>query len=153
MLGVPHTESTDGIHKAYRRLAKECHPDHAAGQGAEKFHAIQEAYEVLSDAGRRKGYHERLRAGRRALAPDAEPLIRPKSFGLRAEPLAAQRNRITPHINAQDVLLGLIRHEIYEFGRLAECLLSPVRLSPALTEDEEALVRHYLEQLAEKYGL
>lgn len=153
VLGVPHTESTDGIHRAYRRLAKECHPDHAGGQGAEKFHAIQEAYEVLSDVGRRKEYDEQLRAGRRVLRHDAEPLIRPGPSRFRAEPLAAQRNRTGPDVNGQDILLGLIRHEIYEFGRLAECLLSPIRLSPTLTEDEEAFVRLYLEQLLEKYGL
>jgi curved DNA-binding protein CbpA len=157
VLGVPHTESTDGIHKAYRRLAKECHPDHAGGQGAEKFHAIQEAYEVLSDVGRRKEYDEQLRAGRRVLRQEAEPLIRPRSSRPRAEPLAAQGNWTGPHIdgqdNGQDILLALIRHEIYEFGRLSECLLSPIRLSPALTDDEEAFVRLYLEQLMEKYGL
>jgi curved DNA-binding protein CbpA len=154
VLGVPHTESAAGIHRAYRRLAKECHPDRAGGEGAERFHAVQEAYEVLSDVGRRREYDKELRAGRRALAPNAEPLIRPESTRPWAEPFAAQDNRRPrPRAGGQDIWLGVIRDEVYEFGRLAECLLSSIRLSPALTDDEKAFVRLYLEQLMGKYGL
>ena len=152
VLGVPHTESVDGIHKAYRRLAKECHPDHAGGQGAERFQAVHEAYEVLSDARRRKQYDETLRARNRPVHTHAEPLLgsggplrrRPKPFG-------AQGPRANG--STEDVLLNLIRYEVSEFARVAEYLLSPIGLSTELTDDEEAFVRLYLEQLVEKYGL
>jgi hypothetical protein len=55
--------------------------------------------------------------------------------------------------NAEDILLKLIRYEVSEFARVAEYLLSPIGLSAELTQDEEAFIRLYLEQLVEKYGL
>lgn len=46
-----------------------------------------------------------------------------------------------------------IRKELRDFARLAEVLLSPVLLSPAMNEEEESFIRLYVMQLAEKYGL
>ncbi|MFI6481375.1 molecular chaperone DnaJ [Nonomuraea sp. NPDC050663] len=60
VLGVPKSASADEIKKAYRKLARENHPD--ANQGSPekeaKFKEISEAYDVLSDAKRRKEYDE-----------------------------------------------------------------------------------------------
>ena len=58
MLGVPETASGDDIKKAYRRLAKQYHPDANPNnqQAAERFKEIGEAYSVLSDAEKRKQY-------------------------------------------------------------------------------------------------
>lgn len=58
VLGVTKTASADEIKKAYRRLAKEYHPDTNAGDKAaeEKFKKINEAYTVLSDSEKRKMY-------------------------------------------------------------------------------------------------
>jgi curved DNA-binding protein CbpA len=151
VLGVPHTETMDGIHKAYRRLAKECHPDYAGGQGSERFQAVHEAYEVLSNAGRRKQYDEALKASRRPLHTDAEPLVAPRPPVRRPEPFGTQGLRTDRY--TQDILLKLIRYEVSEFARVAEYLLSPIGLSTELTDDEEAFVRLYLEQLVERYGL
>ncbi|MGD9725882.1 MAG: DnaJ domain-containing protein [Nitrospiraceae bacterium] len=151
VLGVPHTETLEGIQKAYRRLVKECHPDHAGVQGSERFQVVHEAYEVLSDAGRRKLYDQTLRARTRPLHADAEPLIAPRRPFQRPEPFSMQGPRANG--NAQDILLQLIRYEVSEFARVAEYLLSPIGLSAELTEDEEAFIRLYLEQLVEKYGL
>lgn len=47
ILRVPHTASVDTIRKAYRSLAKEYHPDKGGEERA--FHAVSEAYEVLTD--------------------------------------------------------------------------------------------------------
>ncbi|WP_213454767.1 molecular chaperone DnaJ [Rhizomonospora bruguierae] len=60
VLGVSRSASPDEIKKAYRKLARENHPDHNPGNAAaeEKFKAVSEAYDVLSDAGRRKEYDE-----------------------------------------------------------------------------------------------
>lgn len=56
-LGVDSNASTDEIKKAYRRLARQYHPDINKEQGAEeKFKEINAAYEILSDENKRKQY-------------------------------------------------------------------------------------------------
>jgi molecular chaperone DnaJ len=58
VLGVAESASADDIKKAYRRLAKQYHPDANPNnkQAAERFKEIGEAYSVLSDAEKRKQY-------------------------------------------------------------------------------------------------
>jgi curved DNA-binding protein len=57
-LGVNKTATEDEIKKAYRKLAKEFHPDRNKGNASAeaKFKEINEAYEVLGDAEKRKTY-------------------------------------------------------------------------------------------------
>jgi curved DNA-binding protein len=59
-LGVPRTASADEIKKSFRKLARQHHPDVAKDKkkSEEKFKEINEAYEVLSDADKRKKYDE-----------------------------------------------------------------------------------------------
>ncbi len=59
-LGVPKDASAADIKKAYRKLARAHHPDTNAGdaKSEEKFKEISEAYDVLSDATKRKEYDE-----------------------------------------------------------------------------------------------
>lgn len=59
-LGVPKDASADEIKKAYRKLARQYHPDTNKGdqKAEEKFKEISEAYDVLSDEKRRKEYDE-----------------------------------------------------------------------------------------------
>ncbi|HEX9046114.1 MAG TPA: J domain-containing protein [Verrucomicrobiae bacterium] len=59
-LGVPRTASPDEIKKAFRKLAREYHPDVAKDKkkAEEKFKEINEAYEVLSDSDKRRKYDE-----------------------------------------------------------------------------------------------
>ena len=59
-LGVAKTASADEIKKAFRKLARQHHPDLAKDKKAaeEKFKEINEAYEVLGDAEKRKKYDE-----------------------------------------------------------------------------------------------
>jgi len=57
-LGVGANAKSEEIKKAYRRLAKQYHPDARPGDTAasERFKEINEAYSVLSDAEKRKQY-------------------------------------------------------------------------------------------------
>jgi len=59
-LGVARTASEAEIKKAFRKLAREYHPDVAKDKkkAEEKFKEINEAYEVLSDPTKRKKYDE-----------------------------------------------------------------------------------------------
>ena len=66
ILGVPRNADEKEIKKAYRNLARKYHPDVCKEPGAEeKFKNINEAYSVLSDAGKRAQYdnmgHETFR--------------------------------------------------------------------------------------------
>jgi len=54
VLGVSKTASANDIKKAYRKLAKEYHPD--KGGDEQKFKEISEAYETLSDEQKRSNY-------------------------------------------------------------------------------------------------
>lgn len=60
VLGVPKTATADEIKKAYRKLARQYHPDSNQGDPTKeaKFKEVSEAYDVLSDSKRRKEYDE-----------------------------------------------------------------------------------------------
>src|SRR5579859_2248243 len=76
VLGVPRGADEAAIKKAFRRLARELHPDVNSHDpdAEEKFKEAAEAYEVLSDPERRATYdrygHEGLRSG--GYAPNFE---------------------------------------------------------------------------------
>ena len=60
VLGVDKKAPADEIKKKYRALARDLHPDKTKGDSAkeEKFKAVSEAYEILSDAKKRAEYDE-----------------------------------------------------------------------------------------------
>jgi molecular chaperone DnaJ len=65
VLGVSDSASQGEIKKAYRRLAKQYHPDANPGNtaAAERFKEISEAHSVLSDPEKRKQYDQMRRLG------------------------------------------------------------------------------------------
>ena len=57
VLGVPRDADEDAIRRAYRKLAREYHPDlNSDSDAEERFKELGEAYEVLSDADKRERY-------------------------------------------------------------------------------------------------
>ena len=60
VLGVDKKASADEIKKKYRSLARDLHPDKNQGDTAreEKFKAVSEAYDILSDSKKRAEYDE-----------------------------------------------------------------------------------------------
>src|SRR5438876_7356887 len=57
LLGVARSATDEQIRSAYRKLARQYHPDvNSASDASERFKAITEAYEVLTDPQRRQRY-------------------------------------------------------------------------------------------------
>ena len=70
-LGVPRDADAETIKKAYRKLAREHHPDVSAAPGAEgRFKEIAEAWQTLKDPEKRAAYDE---LGRRPAGEDFAP--------------------------------------------------------------------------------
>jgi len=62
LLGIDQQADLEKIKSAYRRNAKQFHPDTSfCSEAAEKFNEITEAYKTLADAEKRRAYDESLR--------------------------------------------------------------------------------------------
>jgi curved DNA-binding protein len=73
VLGVPRTATQDEIQRAYRKLARQHHPDVNSDPGAEdRFKEISEAYDVLSDPQTRRRY-DAFGADFRQVPEDVDP--------------------------------------------------------------------------------
>ena len=84
VLGVPREASQEEIRNAYRRLAKDRHPDRVGGS-TQEFSLLQEAHAVLSDPNRRRTHDEAL-----DLAHAADQLAG-LDFGSMEDELASRR--------------------------------------------------------------
>jgi DnaJ-class molecular chaperone len=83
ILGVARSASADDVKKSFRKLARKYHPDVNPGdkKAEEKFKEINEAYEVLSDADKRKKYD--------TLGPNWQEQFGPSYAGRRQSPYGA----------------------------------------------------------------
>ena len=62
ILGIASDATSEAVRTAYRKKALQFHPDrNSAPEATDRFRDIQEAYETLSDAGRRHVYDENRR--------------------------------------------------------------------------------------------
>jgi molecular chaperone DnaJ len=86
VLGVDEDATCQEIRSAYRRRAKECHPD-CADVGSAPFRALQEAYEVLSDPSRRQAYDRQQAESRRPASTNR---------AVWSEPVRARRSPVEP---------------------------------------------------------
>ncbi|HTS32269.1 MAG TPA: molecular chaperone DnaJ [Bryobacteraceae bacterium] len=79
VLGVPKDAGESDIKSAYRRLARQYHPDHHPDDPTceEKFKEASEAYSVLSDAQKRAAYD---RFGHAGLQGTGQPGFNPEAF-------------------------------------------------------------------------
>ena len=88
LLGVPVDADDGTIRSAFRRLARQHHPDVGRGSSAEKFREVTEAYETLIDPLRRKVYDQSLNYPKR-IPIHVEPL-RPNRQRYRSSPITTR---------------------------------------------------------------
>lgn len=144
VLGIPSDCSQEDIKAAYRRLAKEFHPDRY-GQNQTPFQAIHEAYSVLIDPKSRKTYDNSLLppgsggvAVRRTPSfqhgPDTiEPLI-PRGDSVRECNVAVDRSvhhQFSIFETVFDSLLGGYTEQNRPEGNRGEDIYVTITLSPA----------------------
>jgi hypothetical protein len=67
LLGVRRNDDAENLRKAYRKAAKESHPDHHGSdpEAALRFRQITEAYDILRDTEQRAAYDQWLESERR----------------------------------------------------------------------------------------
>ena len=76
VLGVARSADAAAIHSAFRALARQYHPDVGRGASAIKFREALEAYQTLSDPGRRQQHdHDLGKSIARASKYAPEPLF------------------------------------------------------------------------------
>ncbi len=132
VLGVQRNASQDEIKKAFRRLARQYHPDVNKAPDAEaKFKEINEAYEVLSDPEKRSMYDRFGHAGPSA-APGFDPFAGADPFSsifetffggtMRGTQRGPQRGadlRYTLSISFEEAIFGV--EKTIEFRRMETC--------------------------------
>lgn len=132
VLGVQRNASQEEVKKAFRRLARQYHPDVNKAPDAEsKFKEINEAYEVLSDSEKR-GLYDRFGHAGPSAAPGFDPFAGSDAFGSifeaffggasRGPQRGPQRGadlRYTLSITFEEAIFGT--EKSIEFRRLETC--------------------------------
>ncbi len=137
ILGVSKSASSDEIKRAYRKLARQYHPDVNKEPGSdEKFKQINEAYQVLSDPDKRSQYDYYGAAGPRpgfegfgfrgfegfGEFGDLFDVFFGATRGRRAAPERGSDLRYDLHITLEDIARGIERElKIVHFAACSEC--------------------------------
>jgi len=105
-LGIAKDAPLAAVRSAHRKLVLTCHPDKVADESAkktaaDKFHLVQQAYEILSDETRRQRYDERVKlADLRAdvmsqkggrIIPEMAPRTKTTTFEMRGDRMYEER--------------------------------------------------------------
>ncbi|MGQ0679521.1 MAG: molecular chaperone DnaJ [Actinomycetota bacterium] len=117
VLGVSKDASEDDMKKAYRRLARQYHPDaNPDDPSAEsKFKELGEAYAVLSDPGRRSNYDRFGTAGGPGMNFDPFDIFSsffggdPFGFGRRAGPEPGRNLAVAVEVTMEEVVNGVTK--------------------------------------------
>jgi len=134
ILGVAERADPDDIKHAYRQLVRRFHPDLAGAGDCSRFREVQEAYEVLSDAGRRREHDAGLAASRREVPAPAG----------HASWLADEVAIDFPSIDSvlDRIRRGFLEPDIYRDQLSAEILLSAREATFGVSVPLEIPVRH-----------
>jgi len=126
ILGVERKATKEEIKKAYRRLAKEWHPDvNSDPKAEERFKEINEAYYVLSDDEKRREYDRLLQSGDEKAYKDFMEYIQDflESIwqGMRKspKPKRGQDIRLKLELELEEAFLGC--EKIIEYERWIDC--------------------------------
>lgn len=117
ILGVPSSATQADIKAAYRRLAKELHPDYY-GKNQTPFQALQEAYSVLSDAKSRQSYDDSLQDSARKQKPQPGNPVRQYSEDI-IEPLIPEEGLTSLNKNSAE---NLFHGNWFAFNRMHDNL-------------------------------
>lgn len=113
ILGVPREATNDAIKQAYRKLARQYHPDLNPGDEAaeERFKLLGEAYEVLSDQEKRSQYEQFSQYWKQKGFQRQRPA---------AKRTATETERSGPRISLEDFGFG----EFSDFNKFVDQLLN-----------------------------
>ncbi len=100
ILGVPVDAAPDEIRSAFRRLAREHHPDRTADENPRRFRNISEAYGVLSDPGQRARYDRERRFGRSVQNVPATRRDEPEPLVSEPLPVTGRPQSVRPSYDA-----------------------------------------------------
>ncbi len=136
VLGVPEKASQDEIKKAYRKLAKQYHPDANPDNpsAADRFKEIGEAYSVLSDADKRKQYDNMRKLGAFGFGRGSRGAPR-GGGGFEAEPGFSFEDLQGGFGNISDLFSSL-----FDLGRKGNAGQGPSRRGPERGQNVEYVV-------------
>ena len=126
ILGISKQASPDDIKSAYRKLAKELHPDvNKANDAEDRFKKVSEAYETLSDPKKKLAYDNQGSFFAQAQAAQAAKMMGKMSAGL--ERLVGEI--LKPKVDWRDVLRNLASNDSFGCLRVFD-LISNRNLQP-----------------------